>query len=90
MSVTLIIPSYLQTYTDDLETVEVAGNTVGECFNSLVNKYQKIKKMLFNDDGKLHSYIGVYINSEDVSTDGLSSPLKDGDKVHVTYIIGGG
>jgi molybdopterin converting factor small subunit len=90
VSITLIIPSYLQTYTDNLETVEVAGNTTGECFNSLVNKYPEIKKMLFNEDGKLHSYIGIYINKEDVSSGGLSSPVRDGDTVHITYTIGGG
>ncbi len=90
MSITLIIPSYLQTYTDSHETVEVTGSTTGECFDSLVDKYPDIKKMLFNDEGKLHSYIGIYINGEDVSNDGLSGVLKDRDHVHVIYVIGGG
>jgi molybdopterin synthase sulfur carrier subunit len=90
MSVKIVIPSYLQPYTDNRETAEVTGKTIGECFNSLTERHPGLKLMLFNNNGKLHSYVGTYINGEDAYPDELSRPTRDGDEIHVIYIIGGG
>ena len=46
--------------------------------------------MLFNKEEKLHSYVGTYINGEDAFPNELSRTIKDGDEIHVIYIIGGG
>jgi len=90
MSISVIIPSYLQQYTDSRETVEVTGSTIGECFNSLAEQHPGIKPMLFNKDEKLHSYVGTFINGEDAFPNELSRAIEDGDEIHVIYIIGGG
>ncbi len=90
MSIKLIIPSYLQPYTDNRESVEVSAKTVGECFDSLVKKHPGINKMLFDDNGKLHSYISIFINREDASHQQLPGTVKDGDEIHVIYTVGGG
>ena len=90
MSIKVVIPSYLQPYTDNRETVEVAGCTIGECFNSLTEQHPEIKSMLFNKEEKLHSYVGTYINGEDAYPNELTRPIKDRDEIHVIYIIGGG
>ncbi len=90
MGIKIDIPPYLQPYTNDLEVVEVNGNTVGECLKHLAKQFPGIEKMLFAKNGKLHSYVGIYLNGEDAYPDELAKPVKDGDRLNILYIIGGG
>ena len=90
MSIKIEIPSYLQPYTNDTEMVEVKGSTVGECITQLIEQFPGMKKMLFAKNGKLHSYVGIYVNGEDAYPDELTKPVEDGDALHIIYIIGGG
>ena len=90
MSVKIEIPSYLQPFTNGSEVVEVKGSTVGECLNRLIELFAVMNKMLITKKGKLHGYVGIYINGEDAYPNELAKPVKDGDKIQILYIIGGG
>ena len=90
MSVEIEIPSYLQSFANDTEVAKVNGNTIGECLDELVKLFADMKKMLFTKNGKLHGYVGIYLNGEDAYPNELAKPVKDGDKLLVMYIIGGG
>ena len=90
MSPEIIIPSYLQPYTESLETVELNGKTIGDCLDSLIERFNGIKEMLFDNNGILHSYVGIYVNGEDAYPEQLAKPVKKNDRIHVIYIIGGG
>ena len=90
MSVRIAIPSYLQPYTGNREVIEAQGNTVGECFNGLLQQSPGIGPMLFDKNGRLFSYVSTFVNKEDASLDGPTRTVRDGDEIHVIYIIGGG
>ena len=90
MSIKINIPSYLQPFANTLETVEVNGSTVGECLNYLIKQFPDMDKMLLDKDGKLLSYVGVYINEEDAYPDEMAKPVKGGDNIQILYIVGGG
>ncbi len=90
MSIKIDIASYLQPYTNNIEVVEVNGSTVGECLDHLVKQFPNMKKMLFSDSGELLEYAGIFVNGEDTYPEELAKPVKDGDKLQVIYIIGGG
>ncbi len=90
MSVKIDIPSYLQPLTNNMEVVEVNGGTVGGCLDHLVKQFPDIEKMLFAKNGKLFDYVGIYVNGEDAYPEELTKPVKDGDELHILYIIGGG
>ena len=90
MGIKIAIPSYLQSFANDTEVVEVNGSTVGECLEHLIKQFPDIGKMLFAQNGKLLIYVGIYINGEDIYPDELAKPVKDGDELHIIYIIGGG
>jgi molybdopterin converting factor small subunit len=90
MSIKIIIPSYLQPFTNDTEVVEAEGNTVRECLDYLTRIYPDIKKMLYDKRGKPLNYVGTYVNGEDSYPDGLAKAVKDGDEVHIQYMIAGG
>ena len=88
--VTIVIPPFLQPYTANLESVDVSGSSVGECLNSLAGQFADIEKMLFAQNGELQPYVGIYINGNDISGEGLAKPVKDGDELHIFYMIAGG
>ena len=90
MSIKVNVPIFLQAFTDDQEAVEVEGKTVGDCLKALSEKYPTMKKMLVNDKGALHSYVGIYINSEDAYPNELAKQVKDGDEIHILYALAGG
>ena len=90
MSIKLTMPIFLQAFTSDKETIEVDGHTVGECLNAVIKIYPGLKKMLVDDKGNLHNYVGIYINGEDAFPEEMKKPVKDGDEVHVLYTLAGG
>lgn len=90
MSVKINIPSYLQPYTSDREVVEVNGDTVSECLDHLVLQFPDMRKMVFAKDGRLLDYVSIYIDGEFAYADELAQPVKDGDELHMLYILGGG
>ncbi len=66
MAVRVMIPTPLRAYTEKRDTVLVEGVTVGEVLQQLTDKHASLKKHLFGDDGKLRSFINVYVNDEDI------------------------
>ena len=77
-------------YTEGQQIIDVTGNTVGQCLDDLVNKFPNIKQGLFDTNGKLHSYIDIYVNGESAYLETLAKPVKNGDKLHIIFLIGGG
>ena len=61
MSVKIVIPPYLRSFTDYLEVVEVTGSTVGICLDHLTKKFPDAKKVLFTHNGNLLDYINIYV-----------------------------
>ena len=68
--------------------IEVNGKTVRDCLNDLIRKYPESNKWLFDKKGTLQ--IMVLLNDEDVYQKDLDRPVKDGDELQLTLIIGGG
>ncbi|OGO37017.1 MAG: hypothetical protein A2147_08370 [Chloroflexi bacterium RBG_16_57_8] len=90
MSIKVSLPIFLQAFTGDTENIEVEGKTVGDCLKSLTSQYPGVKKMLVDDKGTLHSYVGIYINTEDAFPNELTKAVKDGDEIHILYALAGG
>ncbi|MEG9436931.1 MoaD/ThiS family protein [Edaphobacter sp. HDX4] len=60
------IPTPLRTYTGGAETVAIPGGTIAEVFNQLTSQYPELRQQLFSNDGKLRSFVNVYLNDEDL------------------------
>ena len=91
MPVKVMIPTPLRGFTDKLEAVELEGKTVAELLANLTARYQPLRKHLFNDEGKLRSFVNVYVNEEDIRyLDREETPLKDSDVVSIVPSIAGG
>ena len=90
MSIDINLASYLRPHAAYKETVAVKGKTVRECLDNLTARYPALKKMLFEKEDKLHDYVSVFAGGDIVYSDMLDKPVKDGDTLHILYIIGGG
>jgi molybdopterin converting factor small subunit len=90
MAITVNLHLALQKFTNGEKTVEVSGNTVGECIRALVETYPDLESFLFDPGEKLKSYIDVYVNLQSTYPREMDTPVKDGDEVHLIMIFTGG
>ena len=91
MAVKVMIPTPLRAYTDKLEAIELEGNTVAELLTNLAERYEPLKKHLFNDEGKLRNFVNVYVNDEDIRfLENLETAVKGGDEISIVPAIAGG
>jgi len=88
---TIHIPTPLRPYVDKQESVEVAGGTVREALANLTSTYGDLRKHLYNDEGKLRSFVNIYLNDEDVRVlGGLETAASDSDTVVILPAMAGG
>jgi len=91
MPVEVRIPTILRKYSDGEKSVQAEGATVGGLISDLDRRYPGISAQLLTDDGKLHRFVNVYVNDEDVRFLGaLDAPLGEGDVVAILPAVAGG
>jgi sulfur-carrier protein adenylyltransferase/sulfurtransferase len=87
----ILIPTPLRQYADKKDSVQLTGSTVGEVLKSLTSEYAELRRHLYNDEGKLRSFVNVYVNDEDIRyLNKEATPLNDGDTVSIVPSIAGG
>src|SRR6202045_5499646 len=87
----ILIPTPLRQYADKKDSVQLTGSTVGEVLNSLTGQYADLRRHLYNDEGKLRSFVNVYVNDDDIRyLNKDATPLKAGDTVSIVPSIAGG
>ncbi len=87
----ILIPTPLRPFTDKLDTVEVSGATIGDLLQDLTTKYPGLKQHLYAVDGKLRSFVNVYVNDDDIRyLQKNETPVKDGDTVSIIPSVAGG
>ncbi len=91
MAVKVIIPTPLRPYAGKQASAEFDARTVGEALSRLTTKYEELRKHLYTDDGKIRSFVNVYLNDEDIRyLQKESTQLKDGDTISIVPSIAGG
>ena len=91
MAVKVIIPTPLRAYAGKQESIEVQAVTVGEALSAVTTKFADLKKHLFADDGKLRSFVNVYVNDEDIRyLQKDQTSVKAGDTISIVPSIAGG
>jgi len=85
------IPTPLRQYAGKQGTVEVQGGTVGQALSGLVNKHPDLRRHLYTDDGKLRSFVNVYLNDEDIRyLQKEDTAVKESDNISIVPSIAGG
>jgi sulfur-carrier protein adenylyltransferase/sulfurtransferase len=87
----ILIPTPLRQFAGKQDSVDLAGATVGEVLQSLTSQYGELRRHLYNDEGKLRSFVNVYVNDDDIRyLDKEATTLKDSDTVSIVPSIAGG
>ncbi len=87
----ILIPTPLRPFAGKQEVVEIDGSTVGEILQALVARYGDLRKHLYNEDGKLRSFVNIYVNDEDIRhLDREKTSLEAGDTVSIVPSVAGG
>ncbi len=91
MSTKILIPTPLRQYTGKADAVEVEGSTVDELLRNLTERYSALKKHLYTEDGKLRSFVNIYVNDEDIRyLDHGKTKVRENDVVSIIPSIAGG
>src|SRR6202522_136415 len=87
----ILIPTPLRQFTGKQDSVTVAGDTVGSALTNLTAQFPELRKQIFNDEGKVRSFVNVYLNDEDIRyLSKTDTPVKDGDAISLVPSIAGG
>ena len=91
MSIKVHIPTPLRPYTNKLDVVELDGATVGELLRNLTTRFDGLQQHLYTGDGRLRSFVNVYVNDEDIRyLQKDQTPIKSGDTVSIIPSVAGG
>ncbi|MGI8990232.1 MAG: molybdopterin-synthase adenylyltransferase MoeB [Bryobacteraceae bacterium] len=87
----ILIPTPLRQYADRQNSVELPGSTVGEVLGAMTARYPDLRKQIYSDEGKLRSFVNVYLNDEDIRyLNKEATPVKEGDTLSIVPSIAGG
>ena len=63
---TIFIPTPLRTYAEGKDAIEISAGTIADALDALTGTYPELRKHLFTGEGKLRSFVNLYLNDEDV------------------------
>lgn len=87
----VLIPTPLRQFVGKQDTLVVSGRTVGELLAQITQEHQDLKRHLYTDEGKLRSFVNVYVNDEDIRyLNKDATPVTDSDVVSIVPSIAGG
>ena len=87
----ILIPTPLRPYTDKQDAVDASGATVGELLADLTTKHAGLKAHLYNEQGKLRSFVNIYVNDEDIRyLDKEKTAVKADDTISIIPSVAGG
>ncbi|MDB5036407.1 MAG: thiamine protein [Chlorobi bacterium] len=91
MATNVHIPTPLRSCTDNRARVEVEGNTVGETLERLVTEHPALRGHLFDGEGKIRSFINIYLNDDDIRyLAGEETTVGATDTISIIPAIAGG
>ncbi len=91
MAIQILIPTPLRVYTNNQDTVEAEGSTVGELLANMTDQYTELRKHLYHEDGKLRSFVNIYLNDDDIRyLDKEKTSVTAEDTVSIVPSVAGG
>lgn len=87
----ILIPTALRQFTAQHDSIRVNGDTVAEALSDLTTKFPDLKKNLFNEQGKLRTFVNIYVNDEDIRyLDKEATKLEGAETLSIVPSIAGG
>jgi molybdopterin converting factor small subunit len=87
----VLIPTPLRQYVEKKDVVEATGATVADVLAAVVTEHPSLKKQIYTDEGKLRSFVNVYLNDEDIRyLDKEKTAVAGSDTLSIVPSIAGG
>src|SRR5882762_3520913 len=91
MATRILIPTPLRPFTDKKDAVDADGATVGDLLADLTRRHAGLKAHLFNEQGRLRSFVNIYVNDEDIRyLQKEQTPVSASDTVSIIPSVAGG
>jgi adenylyltransferase/sulfurtransferase len=91
MTVTVSIPTPLRSFTAGQDSIQLAGDTVGQVLDGLLATHNGLKRHLLQEDGRLRNFVSLYLNETDIRhLASTSTPVRSGDVLTIVPSIAGG
>jgi molybdopterin converting factor small subunit len=88
---TVFIPTPLRKFTNNTAKLEVQGNNVSEVVSQLTGNYPELKRHLVNADGKVPSFINIFVDDDDIrNLQQEQTVVKDNTIISIVPAIAGG
>jgi molybdopterin converting factor small subunit len=85
------VTAVLQKLTGGQKALDASGSNVREVLDDVEARYPGFRAQMYGPDGKLHRFVNVYLNDEDIRyTGGVDTPLKPGDILDILPALAGG
>ena len=87
----ILLPTPLRPFAGGSASVDVAAVTVAAALDELVARHPQLRKHLYDDAGKVRSFVNLYKNDEDVRyLEKEGTPLAEADSLSIVPSIAGG
>ncbi len=87
----VIIPTPLRKFTQNQASIETGGTNIAEAFEDLTATFPDLKKHIYDNAGKIRSFVRVYVGDEDIKAlENEDTPLKTDSVVSIIPAIAGG
>ena len=91
MAIEIRIPAVMRSNAAGQATVSCDGDTVGAVLDDLVSQHPGIGAVLFDDSKKLHKYVNIYLDADDIRyIGGLDAPVGDVKELTILPAVAGG
>ena len=91
LQVTISIPHALRQYTQDKSDVGLDASTVDELLLKLDGLFPGLRAFIVDEGKSVRRYVNIFVNEHDIrSGEGLTTKLKDGDRIHIIPAVAGG
>ena len=91
MPVEVRLPTVLRQHAGGQASIRANGSTIAEVFEDVVRQFPLLGGQLVGEDGKLHRFVNVYRNDEDVRfLQRLDTAVSDDDVISVLPAVAGG
>ncbi len=91
MAVRIVIPTPLRQYTGKKDSVEIEAKNVADALAALTRQYGDLRRHLYTEEGKLRSFVNIYLGEEDIRyLQREQTPLHDDDVLSIVPSIAGG
>jgi molybdopterin converting factor small subunit len=91
VAVEIRLPTVLRENAGGQASITANGTTIAEVFHDAVRQFPRLEGHLVTMDGKLHRFVNVYRNDEDIRfLDNLATKVSDDDVISILPAVAGG